>query len=301
MRFDFHPTQEGWALSEVNSDVPGGFAEASVLPRLAVCHVANTRPGPDAGEALVAAMNRRLGAGARLGFVHATAYADDRQVMQFLASRFSAAGYDCTLMAPDHLRWQSGQAVSIAQANPGAMDGVVRFFPAEWLPMLPASSGWPGYFGARTLACNPAHAVLSQSKRNPLIWDRLGVALPAWRACLPQTRDPREVPWEKDESWLVKPAFGRVGEGLAWRGGVVSKAWRRTRWNVGLNPRGWVAQQRFSSRPLAQKNSERHLCVGLFTVDGKAAGFYGRLSRTTTIDKHAQDVAILIDGETTCR
>lgn len=31
MRFDFHPTTEGWLVSEVNSDVPGGLAEASVL------------------------------------------------------------------------------------------------------------------------------------------------------------------------------------------------------------------------------------------------------------------------------
>ena len=32
-RYDFHPTKEGeWAISEVNSDVPGGFAEASLLP-----------------------------------------------------------------------------------------------------------------------------------------------------------------------------------------------------------------------------------------------------------------------------
>jgi hypothetical protein len=28
MRFDFHLTSEGWRVSEVNSDVPGGFAEA---------------------------------------------------------------------------------------------------------------------------------------------------------------------------------------------------------------------------------------------------------------------------------
>lgn len=35
MRFDFHPTTEGWLVSEVNSDVPGGLAEASVLPRIA--------------------------------------------------------------------------------------------------------------------------------------------------------------------------------------------------------------------------------------------------------------------------
>jgi len=32
LRFDFHPTGTGWVLSEVNSDVPGGFGEASFLP-----------------------------------------------------------------------------------------------------------------------------------------------------------------------------------------------------------------------------------------------------------------------------
>ena len=34
MRYDFHPTIEGnWAVSEVNSDVPGGFAESSLMPK----------------------------------------------------------------------------------------------------------------------------------------------------------------------------------------------------------------------------------------------------------------------------
>jgi len=35
MRFDFHPTTDGWRISEVNSDVPAGYPEASVLPALA--------------------------------------------------------------------------------------------------------------------------------------------------------------------------------------------------------------------------------------------------------------------------
>ena len=35
MRFDFHPTTTGWQISEVNSDVPAGYPEASVLPKLA--------------------------------------------------------------------------------------------------------------------------------------------------------------------------------------------------------------------------------------------------------------------------
>ena len=37
MRYDFHPTvDERWAVSEVNSDVPGGFAEGSLMPQAAI-------------------------------------------------------------------------------------------------------------------------------------------------------------------------------------------------------------------------------------------------------------------------
>lgn len=45
MRFDFHPTaNEQWALSEVNRDVPGGFAEASSLPVIACKYFNATVP-----------------------------------------------------------------------------------------------------------------------------------------------------------------------------------------------------------------------------------------------------------------
>ena len=37
MRYDFHPTTENkWAVSEVNSDVPGGFAEATLMTQKAL-------------------------------------------------------------------------------------------------------------------------------------------------------------------------------------------------------------------------------------------------------------------------
>src|SRR5205085_9568444 len=34
IRFDFHPTAAGWQISEANSDVPGGYTEASHFSRL---------------------------------------------------------------------------------------------------------------------------------------------------------------------------------------------------------------------------------------------------------------------------
>jgi glutathionylspermidine synthase len=297
MRFDFHPTASGWAVSEVNSDVPGGFAEVSVLPELAAELVPGTRAAGDVGDALVAAVSRQVRAGGRLAFVHATSYADDKQVMQFLASRFTAAGFQCGMFAPDHLRWHDGLAVSIKEGAAGPVDGMLRFFPAEWLPNLPRESGWRGYFRTATFACNPVRALLTQSKRLPLLWDELGVEVPAWRRLLPETRAPHEAPWRRDGSWMLKPALGRVGEGLVWRGGVPAKIWRHTRVRQAMAPRQWVAQRRFESMPLPSRDGARHLCIGVFTVDGKAAGFYGRLSATPTIEKHAQDVAILIREE----
>lgn len=296
MRFDFHPTADGWAVSEVNSDVPGGYAEASALPLLAASMAGGGEPPGDVAGAIVAAMRARVGEGKRIAFVHATAYADDRQVMQFLADRFAAAGFEALLMAPDHLRWVDGLAHSVADEQAGPVDGVVRFFPADWLSDTPGD--WRGYFAARTPCCNPATALLSQSKRLPLVWDRLGVDAPTWRAVLPETRDPRDAPWRTDASWALKPAMGRVGEGVAWRGAADTKTWRRIARRATWRPGRWLAQRRFDSIPLEARGGARHLCVGVFTVDGRAAGMYGRLSAKPIVDQHAQDVAILMQAET---
>ncbi|HUP90962.1 MAG TPA: glutathionylspermidine synthase family protein [Solimonas sp.] len=294
MRFDFHPTVEGWALSEVNSDVPGGFSEASALPRLAAQYVAGAAAQGDAGEMLAAAVLRRLGGSGRIALVHATSYADDRQVMQFLAARLAAAGAEPVLAAPDHLRWHDGRASLIAEGGEGAVDGVVRFFPAEWLPGLPKRAGWQSYFDNDVVSCNHPRALLTQSKRLPLLWDQLGLALPAWRALLPETRAPRAAPWRRDSGWVIKPAFGRVGEGVAWRGLLPAREWRAIGLDSMVRPRAWIAQRRFDSRPLASRAGVRHLCIGAFTVDGQAAGFYGRLASRPRVDQHAQDIAVLV-------
>jgi len=71
MRFDFHPTADGWALSEVNSDVPGGYAEASALPHLAATMAGGGDGAGDVAGAIVAAMRARVGEGKRIAFVHA--------------------------------------------------------------------------------------------------------------------------------------------------------------------------------------------------------------------------------------
>ena len=44
LRFDFHFTTDGWQVSEVNSDVPGGFSESSFFTELVAEHMSDASP-----------------------------------------------------------------------------------------------------------------------------------------------------------------------------------------------------------------------------------------------------------------
>lgn len=296
MRFDLHPTTSGWAVSEVNSDVPGGFAEATVLPRLATAFVAGSTVYGDVGDALCGGFAARLAGDARVALVHATSYADDRQVMQFLGEALVRRGLTPLLVAPDHLRWADRRVTCLAEGQEGEVQAVVRFFPVEWLPLLPRAADWQGYFRHTVPASNHATAILTQSKRLPLLWERLGLASTVWRQLLPETRDPRQAEWRRDRGWILKPALGRVGEAVSIPEVTPAAEWRRIAWSARLSPRDWVAQRRFQSRPLPGPHGDRHLVVGVFTVDGRAAGFYGRLATQPRIDQYAQDVAVVVQG-----
>ncbi len=179
MRFDFHATPDGWRISEVNSDAPGGFNEASGFTRLMAPHVPGAEPAGDPAGRLAEAIAAAVAPGSTVGLVHATAYTDDRQVMVFLAREIEARGLRAILTGPDHLRWQDSRASLASDAFAGPLDFLVRFFPGEWLPNLPRTCGWKHFFyRSETPASNPGYALLTQSKRFPLVWDRLVTELP---------------------------------------------------------------------------------------------------------------------------
>lgn len=296
MRFDFHPTTAGWAISEVNSDVPGGLAEASALPQIARRYFPRYAPRGDIAAQLLEAFGRRVAPGARIAFVHATAYADDRQVMQFLGDSFAGCGYRALYAAPDHIAWKQRRAVSLIEGEEGPVDGIVRFFPLEWLANLPRRADWRGYYDTLTPSCNHPIAVFAQSKRLPLVWDALGIEFPAWKALLPETRNPAGR--GQEDGWIYKPALGRVGEGISIREAVAPKELSQIHRAVRRHPKHWITQKRFESRPVSGPDGQSyHLCVGVFTVDGKAAGFYGRISQYPRIDARAKDIPILVKKE----
>lgn len=297
MRFDFHPTTTGWAISEVNSDVPGGLAEASALPEIAGAFFPDYRPRGDVARHLLEAFRKRTPPEGRIALVHATSYADDRQVMQFLGDYFEKCGYRPLYAAPDHMEWRRRRAVSLIEGEEGPVDGIVRFFPLEWLANLPRRADWRGYYDTETPSCNHPIAIFTQSKRLPLVWDELGVELPAWKALLPATRDPHAGKPE-EEGWIYKPALGRVGEGISIREAMTPKELALIRRDVRWNPGDWIAQKRFESKAVSDgEGGAYHLCVGVFTVEGRAAGFYGRISPYPRIDAKAKDIPLLVKKE----
>jgi len=296
MRFDFHSTNEGWRVSEVNSDVPGGYNEASGWNSLVAEHVPEGVLAGDPSSVLVRAIRHRVPAGGTVALVHATAYTDDRQVMTYLAHRLLQAGLRAVLVGPDHIRWKHGRAFLETDWFAGPADFVFRFFPAEWLPNLGRLADWPRFFaGAATPLCNPATALLTQSKRWPLVLHELGITLPNWRRLLPATRDPRDVDWKHDSSWVLKPALGRVGELVGIAGITSDRDWKVIRRSVRWGARHWVAQQRFTATPIQVDAEHWHVCFGVYVIDGHAAGIYGRVADQPLINHTARDAAILVE------
>ena len=296
IRFDFHHTRDGWRISEANTDVPGGLNEASGVAALMAEQYEGLAPVGDVADAYARALLEASTVG-DVALVHATAYTDDHQVMAYLARRLETLGGRMLMVSPAQLRWRGGRATVVGGSE--SVEVVGRFYPAEWLSELPSECAWEHFFrGATTPVSNPAAALLTQSKRLPLVWDRLRTPMPTWRALLPETRHPRDVAWrELEEEWVLKPALGRVGDGVGIRGVTPPKAWRNIVRAARFVPRSWIAQRRFEATPLETDTGLAHPCIGVYTVDGRAAGAYGRIATTPLIDWRARDVPVLVRRE----
>ena len=300
MRYDFHPITNGkWAISEVNSDVPGGFAESSLMPQAAMALFPKEQFWhKDFGDVLVEAIVEKVPENGRIMLVHCTCYSDDRQVMQFLGDKLRGRGYRVIYGAADHLNFEDQRAISILDGNEGEIDGIIRFTPLEWLTEMKPKR-WQGYFDTTTVSCNHPVAIFAQTKRFPLVWDVLeqnGISMTMWRELLPDTI---EVKDEKGkEGYIYKPACGRVGEKISIKEACRGNEYKQILSDVQKHPKKFLAQKRFDSQPLVDANGkEYHVCLGSYAVNGAHAGYYARISDLPRIDSHAADIPVLIEGD----
>lgn len=297
MRYDFHPIAEGgWAVSEVNSDVPGGFAESSFMP-LAVMRVLEGEYSFHSfGETIVEALAKKIPAGGRVMMVHCTVYSDDRQVMEFLGDRLEEKGFRVIYGGAEHLRFADNRAYSILDGSEGRVDAIFRFTPMEWVTNI-RPKRWQGYFDTITLCCNHPIAMYAQTKRFPLVWKALeenGIRLSAWRALLPDTVEVKTA--KGREGYIFKPACGRVGEKISIQEACSKEEYKQILKDVKRHPKKYLAQKKFLSKPLVSEDGrEFHVCLGSYAVDGKHAGFYARISDTPRVDSNAADIPVLVE------
>jgi glutathionylspermidine synthase len=294
LRFDFHWTPDGWRISEVNSDVPGGFSEASELPALMASYNPGTRPAGSPGAAWAEALAACLRPGHAVALLVAAGFIEDQQVVAYLAQLLRERGITSHWATPNDLVWKLGHACLRSPLSPGPVGAIVRFYQAEWLDTRACA---PLFVGGHTPVCNPGIAVLTESKRFPLVWDQLSTTLPTWRRLLPTTVDPRDANWLRDDSWLVKSALCNTGDTVVVRSLLSNDQWRSATRAVRGQPAAWVAQRRFAACPIQAPAGPIYPCIGVYTVNGCPTGIYGRISRTPVIDFAAVDVAVLVTDD----
>ena len=299
IRFDFHWTTDGWRISEANADVPGGFTESSSFARIMAEHYQGALPAGDPARKWADVIARAAGPGGKVALLVATGYMEDQQIVSYLANELGRRGVAAHLCLPSQLVWSGRRAWLATAWYDGPLDAVIRFYQAEWFgaPFRACGAGWQLLFGGGdTPAANPGSSILIESKRFPLAWDVLSTSLPTWRRLLPRTVDPRYANWHSDNQWVLKAAFSNNGDETAVRP-MAGAQWRRFCRAVTWRPGAWVAQRRFETIPIHTPLGSMLPCMGVYTIDGVAAGIYGRLSRGAVTDYSAIDVAVLVEPE----
>ena len=296
LRFDFHPTSEGWKVSEVNSDVPGGFTESSHFTAMMAEHYPWMRPAGNPLQAWCRAMTSSIGA-AEVAILYAPGYMEDQQVASLLGATLQQEG--CAvhfIQHPGEIRWQDRKAFLDEKRSTVPLDAIVRFYQGEWLGNLPRRVGWHHlYSKSRTMVTNPGFAVLAESKRLPLVWRNLSSSTDTLKAMFPECRETSEVDSQPEE-WVFKPAFSNTGDDVILSSLLDQAVWKSLRATILRHSHRWVAQRRFRTIPVRADSGEFSPCIGVYTINGKAEGAYVRLARGPVVDYRASEAALLIEN-----
>jgi len=294
-RCDFFPCEDGrWMISEFNEDVPGGFNEA-VIPML----VGDPGPGLGWEGDLKGHFIRAFASYERVALLYATAFSEDLQHMLILERWLREAGHSTVLGSPAHLesRWRRPSILG------SRIDAAFRFFPGEWMPKLPNLDVWRR-LGPRLPMMNPLHRLIRQSKTMFSFWMEDGDLDPGDRELIAR-HCPVTLPFDsallerlRDEkgAWVIKRAFGRMGDSVVIGSLVTEKEWDATLAEALRSPRDYCAQERFLATPLEFEVGPLFPAIGAFLINGRFAGYYSRAAPRPLITHEALHVATLVES-----
>ncbi len=296
-RYDLFLTPEGrWMVSEFNEDAPGGFNESVGLPDL----LPPPAPGLAFAGDLRGAVTAAFAAHDRVALFYATGYADDLQHVLIVKQWLDAAGHDTVPASPAHLR--AGWRGLTVRGVP--CQAAFRFYPGEWYAWLENGRDWRRAAPVLPMM-NPLRRLLRQSKRLYTLWQDPDLLNAGDRAFV-AAHTPASVPfdparreeWEAAPAgWVLKRAFGRMGDAVVMGNLVPPAAWRDALAGAARTPGEWLMQARFDVTPLAL-NGDRPLypTLGVYLVNNRFAGYYSRAAHEPFITHEAYHVATLVDA-----
>jgi glutathionylspermidine synthase len=292
-RYDLFPSADGrWMVSEFNEDVPGGFNEA-VIPQLLGDPGEGLSWEGDLRSHFVDAFRDHN----NVALLYATAFSEDLQHMLILERWLLEAKHRTVLGSPAHLRerWRRPRILDVP------IHAAFRFFPGEWMAKLPNLDVWR-QLGPHLPMMNPLYRLVRQSKTMFSLWrDDPGLD-PADRELLdrhiPVTCpfDPTAVERLKDERerWVIKRAFGRMGDSVTIGGLCSDREWDAAIAEAARTPSEFCIQECFAASPLEFAAGPLYPAIGAFLVNGRFAGYYSRAAARPLITHEALHVATLV-------
>jgi len=298
-RYDLFETEDGrWMVSEFNEDVPGGFNEAAGIPELLGAPSAALAWEGDFRGLVVEALRPYE----TIALLYATSYAEDLQHMLVLEAWLRSAGHETVLASPEHL--EVGRFGFGGLGGPRffgrRVDAAFRFFPGEWMAPLPNLAAWRRAAPSLPMM-NPLRALVRQSKTLFALWQ--DADLPPEDRALIARHLPHTEPFqteritaykEERERWVLKRAFGRMGDAVV-LGSLVSAAeWARALEGAARDPHSYGIQERFLVRSVPFRSGPLYPALGAYLVNGRFAGYYSRVAPRPFITHEAPHVATLV-------
>ena len=297
-RYDLFATEDGrWMVSEFNEDVPGGFNEAVGIPQLLGAPGAAYSWEGDFRERVVEALRPYP----TIALLYATSFAEDLQHMLVLEDWLRAAGHEAVLASPEHLEGGGWGGFGRGPRFLGRrVDAAFRFFPGEWMAPLPNLAAWRRH-APRLPMMNPIRALVRQSKSLFTFLQDADLP-PEDRALiarhLPHTEpfrpERREAYREERERWVLKRAFGRMGDAVVLGSLVSAVEWDRALEGAALEPKSYCIQERFRVRSVPFGSGPLYPALGAYLVNGRFAGYYSRVASRPFITHEAPHVATLV-------
>jgi hypothetical protein len=294
VRFDFHFTKQGWLFSEVNAGRVGRPSEAYGFAKAMAPYYPGFSPPPNPASKYADAISRAAGRNGLIGFVHESLRRSIRDA-QFLAREVERRGMRTTLFPLRRLWWASSLARVRVPSGILTPDLLVRGIAVHELVRSSKHAVWePWFCGGKTLMSTPGSVVAVASKRFPVVWKEMETRMSAWRSFLPETCCPSKLKGGSVTDWVFKPALGSDGARVAIAGVTRRQAFREAVDQARRHPDRWVAQRRFESVALSTERGPGHVCLGIYTVDGVAAGAFTRIRGEALINARSLWMPVLV-------